>query len=559
MRLHTAILPRCRDALTRVRQLVPAHALPASVGALALLVRLYRLGDKPFWMDEITSLHRATATLPDLVVDSLHRNHYPTYFLLLWLVARIGTSEFLLRLPSAVFGAAGAALVCAIGSRTAGRRSGAVAGLLMAISPFEVQLGQEARSYTLVSCLILVALFGLVRLAQRPRLAALSPRRAPGLRGAWLAYSLGTGAALSVLNVALPWLVASNLGAVAIAGRAGRTRWGFLRNWVGAQLLILALWLPLLTALTLGSEGGVGAATGWAPGGRAATIWSIIAPVYLLRISSFITLDLAPPSLPALSLSLALAGMAAIGAWRLRRQPVVLVVLGLAAFLLPLGLVLLSWRVPVLVPRYFAWGAGSFFILAGAGVSQLRTSRFAALTTILAAGCLANLSPYYDYETKPRWDQLAARLAATARPGDVVLVNDYYSYYVFSVFAARAGLADRGVKLRWKLSEEARLTAARDQYEKSWADAIQGFSSAARLAAGHDLWVIYGRSGQEAMEPSETYRRTFADLGRPLAEFSVGRYIVGWRYRGPEETSPNAQAATPQACSQPCGSEPPHP
>jgi uncharacterized membrane protein len=557
MCLHAAILPRCRDALIRVRQLAPACALPASIGALAFLVRLYRLGDKPFWMDEITSLHRATATLPDLVVDSLHRNHYPTYFLVLWLVARIGTSGFLLRLPSAIFGAVGAALVCAIGSRAAGRRSGAVAGMLMAISPFEVQLGQEARSYTLVSCLILVALFGLVRLAQQPRLAALSPWRTATLRGAWLAYCLGTGAALAVLNVAVPWLVASNLSAVAIAGRAGRARWGFLRNWVGAQLLILALWLPLLTALTLGSEGGVGAGTVWAPGGRAATIWTIIAPVYLLRISNFITLDLAPAILPALSL--AVAAMAAIGAWRLRRRPVVLVALGLAAFLLPLGLVLLSWLVPVLVPRYFAWGAGPFFILAGAGIGQLRASRFAVLTCILAAACLANLSPYYDYETKPRWDQLAARLAAKARPGDVVLVNDYYSYYVFSIFAARAGLAEHGVKVRWALSEEARLTAERDPHEKSWVDAVQGFSSAARLAAGHDLWVIYGRSGQEAMEPSETYRRRLADLGRPLLEFSVGRYIVAWRYRGPEEIDPNAQAATPQACSQPCGSEPPHP
>jgi hypothetical protein len=353
------------------------------------------------------------------------------------------------------------------------------------------------------------------------------------------------------------WLVASNVGAIAIAGRAGRTRWGFLRNWAGGQLLILLLWVPLLTALTLVSEGGVGAVTGWAPGGRAATIWSIIAPVYLLRISNFITLDLAPASLPALAL--AIAAMAAIGAWQLRRRPVVLVVLGLAAFFLPLGLVLLSWLVPVLVPRYFAWSAGPFFVLVGAGVGQLRASHFAALTAILAAAGLANLSPYYDYETKPRWDQLATRLAAKARPGDVVLVNDYYSYYVFSIFAARAALADHGVKVRWELSEEARLTAERDQREKSWVAAVQGFSAAARLAAGHDLWVIYGRSGQAPMEPSEAYHRSLADLGRPLSEFSVGRYIAGWRYRGPEETDPNTQAATPQACSQPCGSEALHP
>src|SRR6516162_3387816 len=191
---------------------VSAHALSAAVAGLALSLRLYGLGDKPFWMDEITSLHRATATVPHLIADSLHQNHYPTYFLLLWLVARIGTSQWLLRLPSAVFGALGAWLVCEIGGKAAGPRSGAIAGLLMAFSPFEVQLGQEARSYTLVSCLILIALSGLVRLAQQPSLAALPLRRGGASRSAWLAYCLGTAAALVVLNVAVPWLIASNLG-----------------------------------------------------------------------------------------------------------------------------------------------------------------------------------------------------------------------------------------------------------------------------------------------------------------------------------------------------------
>ncbi len=147
---------------------------------LALALRLYGLGDKPFWLDEITSLRRATTTVPGLVADSLQNNHYPSYFLLLWLIGQIGTSQWLLRLPSAVFGAIGAALTCAIGSRAVGPRGGAIAGLLMAFSPFEVQLGQEARSYTLVSCLILTALFGLVRLAQQPDAAALPvSRKAP--------------------------------------------------------------------------------------------------------------------------------------------------------------------------------------------------------------------------------------------------------------------------------------------------------------------------------------------------------------------------------------------
>ncbi len=509
------------------------HALLAAVGGLALSLRLYGLGDKPFWMDEITSLHRATATVPHLIANSLHQNHYPTYFLLLWLVTRVGTSQWLLRLPSAVFGAVGASLVCAIGGRAAGPRSGAIAGLVMAFSPFEVQLGQEARSYTLVSCLILTALLGLVRLAQQPALAALPFGRDGAARTAWLAYSLGTAGALAVLNVAVPWLIASNLGALAIVRYAGNARGAFLRNWGMAQLFILAIWLPMFVAVYVGSRGGVFDGAGWAPSATPDTIWGIIAPVYLLRISSFITLDLAPAALPALSLSVLL--LVAIGAWRLRREPTVLAALGSAALLLPLGMLLLSLLVPVLVPRYFAWGAGPFFVLAGAGLGQLSGSRFTALAGMIGLACFVNLAPYYNYETKPRWDLLAARLASKAQPGDVVLVNNYYSYYVLSVFAARAHLTDRQVKLTWQ------------------------FPEAIQPATGHNLWAIYGRTGQEEMQPLEAYRRSLAALGRPSAEFSIGRYIVAWRYREPGETAPNAQATTPQACSNPCGTDQPHP
>jgi hypothetical protein len=255
---------------------------------------------------------------------------------------------------------------------------------------------------------------------------------------------------------------------------------------------------------------------------------------------------------------LSLVVLAALGVWQLRRQPPVLLVLASAAFLLPLGLLLLSLRVPVLVPRYFAWGAGPFFVLAGAGLGRLPANRFVAIASIFGTACFVNLAPYYSYETKPRWDLLASRLATKARPGDVVLVNDYYAYYVFSVFAARANLAGRQVKVTWQLSAAAREAGAGDA-NKSWSAAAQGFAEASRLAAGHDLWVIYGRSGQGAMQPAEAYRRSLVGSARPLAEFSVGRHIVAWRYREPGAPEPNEEAAMPQACSDPCDTAEPHP
>ncbi len=491
--------------------------MPAAVAVLALALRLYGLGDKPFWLDEVASLRRATASIPDLVHNSLHNNHYPSYFLLLWLVAKIGTSQWLLRLPSAVFGAISAGLACAIGRRAVDARAGAAAGLLMAFSPFEVQFGQEARSYTLVAALILTALWGLLRLAQEPAAAALPFRRAGALRAAWAAYGLGTAAALDVLNVAVPWLVAANLGALFVAHAAGGRRRGFWRNWGLIQLLILAAWVPSVVAVYRASKGAVLDGVGWAPAETPATIWSIIAPVYLLRLSNFITLDLAPVVVPGLSLAVAL--LAAFGAWRLRRAPTVLAVLGAAALVLPLGLCAISLFVPVLVPRYFAWSAAPFFVFAGAGLSFLSGARFTALATAMAAICLVNLAPYYGYETKPRWDLVATRLAAVTHPGDVVLVNSYYAFSVLTVFAARAGLDQHRVKLTWLLPE------------------------AAKVAPGNAVWAVYGRSGQATKHSSEDYRRSLSlALGGPVAVNAIGRYIVLWRFRAPKRPDPATTA-----------------
>ena len=297
-----------------------SFSLPAAIGAVALLLRLHGLGDKPFWLDEVTSLRRATSSLPGLVGNSLYGSHYPTYFLLLWLMAKLGTSQWLLRLPSALCGALSASLGCAIGSKVMSDRAGAITGLLIAISPFEVQFGQEARSYTLVCCLILIALWGLVQLAQQPAAAARPFNSKGALRGAWIAYSLGTAAALDVLNVAILWLVAANLGAVAIARAAGQARRGFWRSWAGAHLVILVAWVPLLIAVWVSHGGAVLEGADWAPAGTTRTIWSILAPVYLLRISSFITFDLMPAQFPGWALRLRRRRRLALGGCAATRQ-----------------------------------------------------------------------------------------------------------------------------------------------------------------------------------------------------------------------------------------------
>jgi uncharacterized membrane protein len=489
-----------------------AWAPPLAVGIVALVLRLHGLAAKPLWLDEVATLHRATIGFSAMVTDSLHSKHYPTYFALLWLVAKLGVSPWLLRLPSAIFGAMAAALVAVIGREADKPRTGIAAGLLLALSPFDVQYGQEARSYTLVAVLILVALWGLLRLARQATAREPQPRA----RGAWLAYGGGTLAALCVLNVALPWLVASNIAAAAIAWRA-RERRVFLWRWAVTQAVILALWLPALGAVLYDSRGAALEGPGWALPEKWTALWSIIGPVYLDRISAFITFDMLPAAVPGLSLLI--AALAAYGAWRLRRVPHALIVIGCAACVLPLLLLLVSRVTPVLVPRYFAWSAAPFFILAGAGIARLTTWRYAAaLATFVLVG-LINLEPYYHAETKPRWDLATARLATETQPGDVVLFNSWDAYYVATAaFAKPSGLDQQNLALTWKPND------------------------AARFEPGHALWVVFGRAGQGKMERPADYVTLLSRLGRPASEERIGRYITIWRFAAPDAV---ANAATP--------------
>jgi 4-amino-4-deoxy-L-arabinose transferase-like glycosyltransferase len=500
-----------RDNPASWKRHLPALSLAGTIGLFAFALRLNGLGDKPFWFDEVATLHRVTTNLPGLISSSLHADHYPSYFLLIWAVAKFGASQWLLRLPSAFFGALAASVTFAIGRGVAGWRAGAVAGLLMALSPFEVQFGQEARSYTLVTCLIMTALWGLVRLAQEPEAAA-TPLRAIGARhGAWLAYGLGTAAALDVLNVAIPWLIAANLGAIAIARRAGEKKRSFWRNWFWVQLCILAVWLPMLIAIYVARDGAVIDDVGWAWPATKQTIWSIIGPVYLFRISKFIVAGTAPAVIPALPL--AIIAMVTAGAWHLRRNPAVLAVLGSAALILPLSLGLVSTVVPVLVPRYFVWGAGPFFVFAGAGLARLSGLRYAALTAPLVVTCLFSLKPYYGYETKPRWDLVAKQLAAVARPGDVVLVNSYYAYWILSSFAEGAGLDEAQVRVTWEIPK------------------------AVPPLPGHALWAVYGRTGPAIATTAQEFQASLSTLGPPLSEQAVGRFITLWQYRRSDLTA----------------------
>jgi uncharacterized membrane protein len=132
---------------------------------LAFAVRALSLDSQSLWRDEVDALRFASSPLPELRARfTMAGWNGPLYHLLLrgW-ITLVGTSEYSLRFLSLWFGVACVALTYALGRRLFGPAVGALAALLMSTAPYLVWYGQEAKMYTMVCALALLAIYALCR------------------------------------------------------------------------------------------------------------------------------------------------------------------------------------------------------------------------------------------------------------------------------------------------------------------------------------------------------------------------------------------------------------
>jgi 4-amino-4-deoxy-L-arabinose transferase-like glycosyltransferase len=126
----------------------PATAVVALTVA-GLAVRLYALGERGFWFDEVAFAYvTRLSTLDDLIAHiNLWADHTPLSFFLVWLVRGLGADEATVRLPFALAGALGVPSLYLLGKALAGPRVGFLAALLLALSPFAVFYSQDVHPY----------------------------------------------------------------------------------------------------------------------------------------------------------------------------------------------------------------------------------------------------------------------------------------------------------------------------------------------------------------------------------------------------------------------------
>ncbi|MCS7062070.1 MAG: glycosyltransferase family 39 protein, partial [Anaerolineae bacterium] len=429
------------------------YALGLSVVLItAFALRMYQLGTQSFWYDEGNSARIAERSVQLIIEGAAGDIHPPLYYIALhgWR-ALFGESEAALRSLSAICSTALALVAGLSGRMLFGARAGLLAAALVALSPFAVYYGQEARMYALLALEAAVsthALLVVLNLPSQP-LDSRSPSRTFPLGLFVLATAAGlyTHYAYPFVMIAQGLLVVT-VWVVRLATRVSLEHiWPMWVRYAGATLAAIALFLPWLpTAL------------------HQVTSWTVVRPQYELGpaildawrwilVGRTLPLEAAAPAMLVLS-AFALIGLLTPLSSGHR--------LPLIDRLLPA----LSMGIQVVIPlvllfalnlyreaylKFLLVAVTPLCVLAGHGIASLssiplpvsRTARrllswgislgWLGGAAILLWPALDNLyhNPAY---ARDDYRAIAQLVQADARPGDAVLFNAPNQWEVFTYY-----------------------------------------------------------------------------------------------------------------------------
>ncbi len=407
----------------------------AGVLLLALALRVYRLDAQSLWNDEGTSVALAGRDLASITRQAAHDIHPPLYYYLLhgW-VRLAGTSERAVRGLSALAGVALVGATYALARRRLGRVQAVAAGLLSALSPFQVYYAQEARMYIFVAlwgCLSLLAYDAIQRALDQPWRRWIGPV---------LGYLLATWAALYSHYFALALLAVHNAGILLwLLIECKEIGWGRTRRRAG-------MWALVQVIVALGYLPWVGHAVR-SLGGWPSVSARLSSGELALSLARVLPLGITSGAGPwATALGLALAALVLVGCvsafWRgraaERRHALWQTVL--YAFIPVLALVAASLRRPMYNWKFLLLATPGYLLLVAEGLSTLangaaalagrwgRSARAAVWLLLLAAACAAMLPSlrnlYYDPAyRRDDYRGILAAIQAAALPDDAILIN----------------------------------------------------------------------------------------------------------------------------------------
>jgi len=388
-------------------------ALVFVLAAVALALRLYDIGAESLWLDEAITFERSRLELDHLIENSISHFHLPTYFVLVHYWIQWGDSEAMLRMPSAFFGGATVAATYMLGRVAYDRVSGVVSALIVALGPFHLHYGQEARMYAMLSFACTVAMTGALWLVSHETLATEpwfthGPKRKPTRAFAWwMTCVAGTVLALYTHNSAV--FFAASLGLVALLSilSVGPKRLDLFRNWSMAGAIVVACYLPFVRALIGQTED------------AADRVWGRLTPAFVSATVQRLILVSAKDWGIELTIGFFFLFALVLG-WEKRRNTVLsLLIFSLGPILM---ILLVSLSRPMFSPRIMLPFAIPGHALTGVGIAMLAAPLAFSVATLLVIALLGLLPGYYGATRKPQWREAAQYISSSWQEGTAILL-----------------------------------------------------------------------------------------------------------------------------------------
>lgn len=373
-------------------------------------MRLSHLGAKSLWLDEGATVALARASWSRFAWIWWHgeANLQTIYFLLMRAWIHVGSSEFLVRLPSALFGIASIPLTYVVGRKFTGEMPSLVAAALLAFSPSAVYYSQEARSYSLAILMALLSTYFFV--------AAVEENRARD----WVLWTVcGIGSFYSHDLAAL--VLAAQ--ALSLLFKPQPVPW---RRAAVCGIIIFVVAVPGLTYVFRAAPENLHFL--WMPRPSPKEIWHLA----MFFGGSGVKI--------ALALVLWGAGVAAV--IRARRQGEAEMawrgtLLLLWAVVPAVILALVSLREPIFLQRYMIFSLPATMLLAGVGAGMLTRWRIGlVLAIVLCAAAIPTIVRKYN---KPRedWRGATGLVFSSASPGDAVAFFPFYTRIMMDYYGSQ--------------------------------------------------------------------------------------------------------------------------
>lgn len=398
---------------------VPLELLIAILVGSAL--RLYRLGEQSFWIDEVFMITMATErTLGELLFEvPQFEPHPPLYNVLMWAwVPVAGTSEIAMRSTSVLFSVATLPVAYLLVRKLFDRATATVAVAFLTVSPLQIWYAQEARMYALLVLLTVVSVYLLYRLTD-----SFSPLCGVGyitvgvLMGYLHVYGLFV---LLAQALYLGLMIYLNQGNIDISFRKG------LGLYAGIGVLT-SPWTGLLLHRVIAPEQYPADAAAWLQSPEPSALietFSLLSFGVTRTTRPYNVLNY-PSEIFLMAVALCfvvLFGLASMGELSGETDQLSLVGLWLVV---PVGVpFVLSVAVrPMFELRYMIVAAPAFLILVARSIQLIENRHIRyALTAMILVGMLVPLPGYYTEPHKDQWDDAATYVEENATPEDTVLV-----------------------------------------------------------------------------------------------------------------------------------------